>query len=116
MDHLIDLEGLSGASMSYNSTPYRYGLAVDAIPVPTSATLTPTQQNDLQSEYRSYVGSLLWIFQGTQPDPSFIISILAKHQLHPIHIHISTPKYSIHYLKGTKSLGITFSNTLQPEI
>ena len=115
-DHLVELAGLSESSTSINSTPYRSGNPVDAIPLDKLNNLSTTEQKKIQTEYRSYVGSLLWISQGTRPDLAVITCILAKHQTHPIPSHIAAAKYAIKYLKSTKTLGITFSNRLQPEI
>ena len=104
-DHLISISGLTDASVTTVTTPYLSGHPVDAIPL---LTQKPLDFDNIQKEYRSYVGSLLWISQGTRPDLPTITNILAKHQLHPTSQHISAAKYAIKYLKSTRTLGISF--------
>jgi len=70
------------------------------------------EKEKLEHELRSYVGSFLWLSQGTRPDIATITNILSKHQHNATPAHISAAKYVIKYLKGTKQFGITFnSNT-----
>ena len=104
-DHLVDLEGLTHASVSTNVTPYQSGRTIDSLPTQNQDSIA---QRNLQTEYRSYVGSLLWISQGTRPDLATVTNMLAKHQAHPSSAHITAEKYAIKYLHSTKELGITF--------
>jgi len=104
-DHLVDLAELTNSSNSTNITPYQCGKPVDSLPTNRQDTMS---QRNLQTEYRSYVGSLLWISQATRPDLATITNMLAKHQNHPSKAHINAAKYAIKYLQSTKTLGITF--------
>ena len=79
-DHLVDLVGLTHASVSTNVTPYQSGCTIDSLPTQNQDSIA---QRNLQTEYRSYVGSLLWISQGTRPDLATVTNMLAKHQAHP---------------------------------
>ena len=109
-DTLIEQAGLSHFSASTKKTPYRSGYPVDMIE--KDPTLSPTQRAAIQAQYRSLVGSLLWLSQGTRPDLSTITNMLAQHQNNPNDKHIASAKHAIKYLKGTKTKGITFnSNT-----
>ena len=113
-DTLIQQAGLSHLSTSTNKTPYRSGYPVDKIP--PDPTLTTAQQQAIQAQYRSLIGSLLWISQSTRPDLSTITNILAQHQGHPTDKHIASAKYAIKYLKGTKSKGIIFDSDQQAQL
>lgn len=64
----------------------------------------------MESELRSYVGSLLWLSQGTRPDLANITNILAKYQANPSYGHIAAAKFAIKYVKGTKGHGIVFDS------
>ena len=115
-DHLIAMAGLDTLSSSPNKTPYRSGLPVDIIDPAPQESRQSIDFISLQQEYRSLVGSLLWLSQATRPDLAAITSILAKHQTHPTHTHIKAAQYAIKYLISNKSFGITFTNKPQPEL
>jgi len=108
-ENLIQQAGLDNQSSSTNLTPYRSGYPVDSI---KNIKMNSTEKEKLEHELRSYVGSFLWLSQGTRPDIATITNILSKHQHNATPAHISAAKYVIKYLKGTKQFGITFnSNT-----
>jgi len=107
-DTIIEQAGLTHLSVTAHKTPYRSGYPVDSIKEDTN--LTESQKMAIQAQYRSLVGSLLWISQGTRPDLATITNMLAKHQNNPTDKHIASAKYAIKYLKGTKSRGITFDS------
>ena len=90
------------------STPYRSGHPVDS--VPHNDSITNQERLKLSSELRSMVGSLLWLSQGTRPDLSTIVSMLAQYQANPSYGHIRAAKHAIKYVKGTVSKGIEFSS------
>ena len=106
-DNLIQQAGLHHISTTTNTTPYKSGAPVDTIK-PTN--LLPQEKARIESELRSYVGSLLWLSQGTRPDLATITSLLAQHQNNPSPKHIDYAKYAIKYIKGTKTHGIQFSS------
>ena len=106
-DQLIEHAGLSHDSATTNPTPYRSGYPVDAIK--SSPDDLPYKQT-LEKQLRSYVGSLVWLSQGTRPDLATITNILAKYQNNPGYGHIAAAKYVIKYIKGTKSHGIVFDS------
>ena len=113
-DTLIEQAGLSHFSASTKKTPYRSGYPVDMIEPDT--TLSPSQRASIQAQYRSLVGSLLWLSQGTRPDLSTITNMLAQHQYNPNDRHIASAKHAIKYLKGTKTKGITFDSNTQSKL
>jgi len=112
-ENLINQAGLDNPSVTTNLTPYRSGYPIDSI---KSVKLPQEQQAQLEQELRSYVGSFLWLSQGTRPDIATITNILSKHQNKPTPAHISAAKYVIKYLKGTKDFGITFSSNSDTNI
>ena len=77
-DTLIAAANLSPFSSTFNKTPYRSGYPVDKIPSNNSLSLS--QQAAIESQYRSLVGYLLWLSQGTRPGLATITNILAQHQ------------------------------------
>ena len=106
-ESLVNQNGLSNISTKINMTPYKSGFPVDAIPH-TNQHINKNKQQEIETQYRSMVGSLLWLSQGTRPDLATITNMLAKYQSYPTPKHIESAKYAIKYVKGTKSLGITF--------
>ena len=88
-------------------TPYSSGHPVDSV---AHCKIPTTERANLASELRSIVGSLLWLSQGTRPDLSTIVSMLAKYQSNPSYGHIRAAKHVICYVKGTVSKGISFSS------
>jgi len=110
-DQLITQAGLNKLSAKANITPYRSGFPVDAIP--NIYTSCPKLRQELETEYRSYVGSLLWLSQSTRPDLATITNMLARYQHKVTPKHIQAAKYAIKYVKGSKSRGITFDSTSQ---
>ena len=91
-DQLIEYAGLSHESATANPTPYRAGYPVDTIK--SSPDDMPYKQK-LEKELQTYVGSLVWLSQGTRPDLATITNILAKYQNNPGYGHIAAAKYVI---------------------
>jgi hypothetical protein len=54
------------------------------------------------TEYRSIIGSLIYIMTGTRPDISFAVSKLAQFMTKPFTSHMTALKRVLRYLKGTK--------------
>ena len=104
-DQLISNSGLDNDSASSKPTPFRSGLPVDSIP---HIKLPPEQSSNLKQQLQSYVGSLNWLAQATRPDLAVITNLLAQQQNKPSPGHITAAKHVVKYLKGTKSLGISF--------
>ena len=59
--------------------------------------------------YRAVVGSLLYVATWTRPDISFAVSQIASFQDNPTNAHWQAAKHILRYLKGTRTLGLTFS-------
>ena len=112
-ENLISQAGLSQLSTKTNPTPYRSGCPVDSLP---KEYVPANEKAKLEHTLRSYVGSLLWLSQGTRPDLATITNILAKYQNKPTTRIIDSAKYVIKYLKGTKNHGISFSSDSKTDI
>ena len=104
-DNIIEQIGLDLETATCKPTPYRSGYPVDKI---KDMDMKDKERKSLQKQVQHYVGSLLWLSQGTRPDLSVITSILAQHQNNPSPGHLSAIKHVLKYLKGTKSMGIAF--------
>ena len=93
----------------------------DCKPAPTPAALgvrltkqdcPKTQQEVIQMNdvpYRSSAGSLLYASIRTRPDIAFAVRAVAKFSSNPGKKHWTAVKRILRYLKGTTSLGLTFS-------
>ena len=88
--------------------PCRSGYAVDTIPLETDITLA--QQEKQNSLFQTLVGLLNWLAISTRPDIAPITIFLAKYSTTASKGHIHAAKHVIRYLKGTQTLGITFSS------
>jgi len=80
-DSLINQCGLSDISMKINMTPYRSGFPVDSVRL--TINISKQKQQELETQYRSMMRSLLWLYQGTCPDLATITNVLAKYQSYP---------------------------------
>ena len=112
-DGLIQQAQLNPISTKTNTTPYKSGFPVDKI---KQIPLLPQQKAKLETELRKYVGSLLWLSQGTRPDLTTITNMLAQYQANPSPQHIQYAKYVIRYIKGTKDHGIQFHSDKELKI
>lgn len=58
--------------------------------------------------YRSLVGVLNYIQNGTRPDISFTVGFLSRNMKNPTYADLAKAKRCLKYLKGTKELGLSF--------
>jgi len=65
--------------------------------------MPPLQCVKLESKLHTIVGSLNWILTQTRPDIATITNMIVQYQT-------DAAKYVLWYLKGTSTLGITFSS------
>jgi hypothetical protein len=103
----VDSVNLSPTSVSTFVTPYRSGISIDSLP---ALTLSSMDQEKLQLQYQSLVGSLNWLVHTTRPDLSTVVSLLAQQQSNPSPSHLEAALYAIKYVAQTKTLGIYFSS------
>ena len=110
-DNLVTLANLDQSS-KLPPTPYRSGFPVDPVP----DTHKPHHEIELRNQMRCFVGSLLWLSQGTRPDLSTITAMLAQYQNNPSKGHVDAARYVIRYVKNTKTRGIVFDSHHRPII
>ena len=99
-----------------------YGMA-DCHPVATPAApgtklmKTPDGTTDPESAafpYCELVSSLMWLSRTCRPDILYAVNQLAAHSRNPGPSHIVAAKRILRYLKGTRTLGLTYRR--QPEM
>jgi hypothetical protein len=61
--------------------------------------------------FAQLLGELQFLANPTQPDIAFAVNCLASYTANPTIQHITALKRILKYLKGTKSYGITYSNS-----
>ncbi len=109
IEHLCQAADLDGDAVNTVSTPYRSGYPVDSIP-------TMSSDESLIKKMQSYIGSLNWLSTSTRPDISTITNIMSQYVSKPNKHHITQAKRVIKYLKGTKTLGISFSSKIDKRL
>lgn len=112
-ENLIQMTGLDQSSSTIKPTPYRSGLPVDSVP---DIQMSHSERAQLQTVYRSIVGSLQWLSSGTRLDIAVITNILAKYQNKPSPGHLDSAKHVVKYLKGTSDLGTSFHSNKHPTL
>ena len=113
IDNLCEMAGLSSPAVNTVKTPYKSGYPVDIIPY---SRLPKREQDELIHTMQVYIGCLTWLSISTRPDIATITNILAKYTTKCNNGHIDQVKRTIRYLKGTKSLGISFSSKIQQKL
>lgn len=82
-------------------------------PLPGNFSLTAATAEEVDNAralpYQSLVGSLQWLASTTRPDIAYAVSQVARFQAAWSVSHWMLAKHILHYVKGTPTLGITFS-------
>ena len=113
VDNLCEMAGLLSDAVNTVKTPYKSGFPVDTIPF---YPLPKIEQDDLIHTMQVYIGCLTWLSISTRPDIATITNILAKYTTKCTSKHIDQVKRTIRYLKGTKTLGISFTSRNQNKL
>jgi hypothetical protein len=58
--------------------------------------------------YRSLVGKLMWMANGTRPDIQQAVSTLARYMSRPSDLHLRAAKSTLRYVMGTPSFGLVY--------
>ena len=96
----------------------------DCNPSPTPAThnqrmtkehCPPVPDKDQVKLYQQLVGALLWCATVTRPDISHAVGQCAKFMSNPAPEHVIAARMILKYLKGTKSLTLTYSQLKGPQ-
>ena len=114
---------ISLAQTSYiDSIVKRYGLQDSktvSIPMDPNVCLSPNQSPSTPREfanmcdvpYREAVGSLMYAAIGTRLDITYAVGILSRFIENPGHAHWEAAKRVFRYLKGTRSLRLTYGGS-----
>jgi hypothetical protein len=89
----------------------RFGM-IDCKPIATPAegSLSRIQgKSEVNTEYMSMVGSLLYASMVTRPDITFAVQALGRHLQSSGPEHLAAAKRVLRYLQKTKTIGIRFS-------
>ena len=93
----------------------------DKIIVPTNSETDPQDREEEKdprskhprirlADYRTLVGSLQYLSNGSRPDISFAVnSLLARHMANPQVEHLNALKRVFRYLSGTRTMGLLYS-------
>ncbi|KAK6579717.1 hypothetical protein PZA11_007953 [Diplocarpon coronariae] len=84
------------------------------IPIEPKIKLEPNPNKATSSKitrFQQIIGSLLFLMLATRPDISYAVIKLVRFASNPSENHIIAVKNLLRYLKGTKSLGLTYKNS-----
>jgi Reverse transcriptase (RNA-dependent DNA polymerase) len=82
-----------------------------SLPMPARAVLSKAQPGDdlaAGGDYRSLVGGLMYLANGTRPDISHSVGQLARHNQNPTQAHWSAALQVLRYVAGTLSRGLCY--------
>ena len=102
------LEAHEMQDCNYVSTPMNPGLKLE----PDQNLLSEKEAE----QYRSAVGSLLYLAIATRPDISYTVGVLARFNASPGISHWAAVKHLFRYLKGTMDYCLTYSSTTTSEL
>jgi hypothetical protein len=111
-DFDINVDGTYRGSAGYPSTPLDPYSQIEDLPPPTEEDkrLKPW----VHSQYRSIVGSLMYLMVGTRPDIGYAVSTLSRHLSNPSALHLSAAKRVVRYLLGTIDHSIVYRTSDEP--
>jgi len=96
----FELNNDKDAHVQMYDMPMQLGLR----PEPHEGAAVPAAEFD----YRSAVGSALYLAQSTRPDTSYAVMCLSRFLNHPGPHHVKAAKHLIRYLWRTRHLGLTY--------
>jgi len=110
IDSLLKKHGLQDANPV--STPLDPNIKLDLNPNESS---DPEMQGEISegvsTGYATLIGSLMYLAIGTRPDIAYSIQCLAQFTQNPKPVHWTAVKRIFRYLKGTRTLGITYDGS-----
>jgi hypothetical protein len=80
-------------------------------PLDPNIKLTPSKDGaspERSNDYASLIGSLQYLAVATRPDIAYAVNRLAAYTANPSFEHYGAAKRLLRYIKGTRSLGITY--------
>lgn len=93
----------------------------DCKPTSTPIETSPLPENvpeyrctiEQRIEYQRIVGSLMYIMLGTRGDIAYAVSVASRHLANPGPQHMKLARRVLRYLKGTKTLRLTYKGSLR---
>lgn len=107
IDSLLLRTDLHHDSVNPTNTPYRWCYPVDKIP---SQNYPDHEQNHINLQLQQLTGCFQWLAVSTRPDIATITNILSRFNHRATKDHLKAAYYVVRYLKGTKTLGISFDS------
>jgi transposase InsO family protein len=107
VDSLLKKHGLEDANPV--STPMDPNTKLDHDPNNTNDPVTEGDLSERASaSYATLIGSLMYLAIGTRPDIAYSVQRLAQFTQDPKPVHWTAVKRIFRYLKGTRTLGLTY--------
>ena len=69
------------------------------------------ETREMQSIYRTIVGSCIWLQTTCRPDISYALIQLSSHMANPGYTHMKAATWIVQYLKGTANWGVKYTST-----
>jgi hypothetical protein len=107
--HLNKENTIHKRNITPDTTPYRSGLQIDAIPESDEDNKDPALL-ELKQKYRSIIGSIGWFAHSTRPNLVASHYFLAAYSDKPLHSHCNTLLYVLHYIHSTINYGRLFTS------
>jgi hypothetical protein len=88
--------------------PFNASLKLSKDQCPNGEQLSNPEIKKMQSDYRTIVGTAIWLMTTTRPDIMQIVLILSQFAQNPAYEHYDAALWLICYLKGTKDIGVGY--------
>ena len=94
------------------ATPATSNLLDDCTEPNDGDSATSDREKEITFPYQEVVGSLLYLSTGTRPDISQAVAVLSRFMANHQQTNWKAAKRVLRYLKGTKTLGLTFGGDI----
>jgi hypothetical protein len=89
--------------------PYNVSMHLSKDQCPNETDRLRDEYRKMQNDYRTIVGTCIWLQGTTRPDIMSILLILTKFASNPAFVHYSAAMWLVRYLIGTINMGICYS-------
>jgi hypothetical protein len=111
---LLDKFNLNGNRVV--ATPYNISMHLSKDNCPNGNQLNDTELLDMQDNYRTLVGTFIWLQTTTRIDILQTVLVLSQFVANPGWIHYKAAIRLLRYLQGTIDLGIEYSIESDPKL
>nr|GAT43053.1 polyprotein [Mycena chlorophos] len=108
IDALIEKFGMTNTKPLSVPLDPNHQLSIDQCP-----TSDIEKQDMKKVPYRELIGGLVWLWTATRPDLAFSVTILSRFVSNPGRPHWDAAKRVLQYLKGTRTLGLTYGGSAE---